>query len=112
MQLIHILGTRGVASALKGQYADSHKDLQMLEQIDLELELRGREARVWRADFEATGELERVGSSKTHTVDVRILSATNAVVSEAVSAGRDISELHIAFLIKSSPRQCPDLKGL
>src|SRR5215813_5065466 len=35
-----------------------------------------------------TGELERVGSSKTQRVDVRILSATNADLKEEVSAGR------------------------
>ncbi|HEY2380046.1 MAG TPA: sigma-54 dependent transcriptional regulator [Terriglobia bacterium] len=35
-----------------------------------------------------TGELERVGSSKTHRVDARIISATNANLGEEVSAGR------------------------
>ena len=35
-----------------------------------------------------TGELERVGSSKTHRADVRILSATNANLNEEVAAGR------------------------
>ena len=35
-----------------------------------------------------TGELERVGSSKTRTVDVRILSATNADLATEVSGGR------------------------
>ena len=35
-----------------------------------------------------TGELERVGSSKTSTVDVRILSATNAVLKQEVTEGR------------------------
>jgi len=35
-----------------------------------------------------TGELERVGSSKTYKVDVRILSATNANLAEEVAAGR------------------------
>jgi DNA-binding NtrC family response regulator len=35
-----------------------------------------------------TGELERVGSSKTRRVDVRVLSATNAEVSEEIQAGR------------------------
>ena len=34
-----------------------------------------------------TGEFERVGSSRTRTVDVRILSATNAELSEAIAAG-------------------------
>ena len=35
-----------------------------------------------------TGELERVGSSKTHRVDVRILSATNSNLNDEVAAGR------------------------
>jgi DNA-binding NtrC family response regulator len=35
-----------------------------------------------------TGELERVGSSKTHRVDVRILSATNANLNEEVTNAR------------------------
>ena len=35
-----------------------------------------------------TGELERVGSSKTRRVDVRVLSATNADVAQEVEAGR------------------------
>jgi DNA-binding NtrC family response regulator len=35
-----------------------------------------------------TGEFERVGSSKTHRVDVRIISATNANVKAEVEAGR------------------------
>jgi DNA-binding NtrC family response regulator len=35
-----------------------------------------------------TGEMERVGSSKTKRVDVRVLSATNAKLAEEVAAGR------------------------
>jgi DNA-binding NtrC family response regulator len=35
-----------------------------------------------------TGELERIGSSKTQHVDVRIVSATNANLNEEVTAGR------------------------
>src|SRR5437764_955497 len=35
-----------------------------------------------------TGELERVGSSKTRRVDVRVISATNADLNQEVSAGR------------------------
>jgi DNA-binding NtrC family response regulator len=35
-----------------------------------------------------TGELERVGSSKTRRVDVRVLSATNADVAQEVQSGR------------------------
>ncbi len=35
-----------------------------------------------------TGEMERVGSSKTKKVDVRVISATNANLSEEVESGR------------------------
>ncbi len=35
-----------------------------------------------------TGEMERVGSSRTRRVDVRIISATNAELEQEVSAGR------------------------
>jgi DNA-binding NtrC family response regulator len=35
-----------------------------------------------------TGELERVGSSQTRRVDVRLISATNAALEEDVAAGR------------------------
>ena len=35
-----------------------------------------------------TGEMERVGSSKTRRVDARVLSATNAEVAQEVQAGR------------------------
>src|SRR5271169_6765324 len=34
------------------------------------------------------GEMERVGSSKTRKVDVRIISATNAILADEVSSGR------------------------
>ena len=34
------------------------------------------------------GEMERVGSSKTRRVDARVISATNAVLTEEVAAGR------------------------
>src|SRR5208282_5300651 len=34
------------------------------------------------------GEMERVGSSKTKRVDARVISATNAILSDEVSSGR------------------------
>src|SRR5580658_728047 len=35
-----------------------------------------------------TGEMERVGSSKTKRVDARVISATNAILADEVSSGR------------------------
>jgi len=55
-----------------------------------------------------TGELERVGSSKTRRVDVRIISATNADLDEAVSAGRFREDL--LFRINTVEIHLPPLR--
>jgi DNA-binding NtrC family response regulator len=41
-----------------------------------------------------SGEMERVGSSQTRRVDVRIISATNADLNQEVAAGRFRQDLH------------------
>jgi DNA-binding NtrC family response regulator len=55
-----------------------------------------------------TGELERVGSSTTRRVDVRILSATNADVQTEVSAGRFREDL--LFRLNTIEIQLPPLR--
>ncbi len=55
-----------------------------------------------------TGELERVGSSRTQKVDVRILSATNADLSEEVEAGR--FRVDLLFRLNSIEIQLPPLR--
>jgi DNA-binding NtrC family response regulator len=55
-----------------------------------------------------TGELERVGSSKTRKVDVRILSATNADVAAEVAAGRFREDL--LFRINTIEIRLPPLR--
>ncbi len=55
-----------------------------------------------------TGELERVGSSKTHRVDVRIISATNTDLPEAVAAGRFREDL--LFRINTVQIHLPPLR--
>jgi DNA-binding NtrC family response regulator len=55
-----------------------------------------------------TGELERVGSSRTQTVDVRILSATNADLNQEVEAGRFRADL--LFRLNSIEIRIPPLR--
>jgi DNA-binding NtrC family response regulator len=55
-----------------------------------------------------TGEMERVGSSKTRHVDVRILSATNADVAAEVAAGRFREDL--LFRINTIEIHLPPLR--
>jgi DNA-binding NtrC family response regulator len=55
-----------------------------------------------------TGEMERVGSSKTRKVDVRILAATNADVNAEVSAGRFRQDL--LFRLNTIEIQLPPLR--
>ncbi len=55
-----------------------------------------------------SGELERVGSSKTRTVDVRVLSATNADLHAEVAAGRFREDL--LFRINTIEIRMPPLR--
>ena len=55
-----------------------------------------------------TGELERVGSSRTRRVDVRVLSATNANLHAEVSSGRFREDL--LFRLNTIELQLPPLR--
>ena len=55
-----------------------------------------------------TGEMERVGSSKTRRVNVRVISATNANVGEEVSNGRFREDL--LFRLNTVEIQLPPLR--
>jgi DNA-binding NtrC family response regulator len=56
-----------------------------------------------------TGEFERLGSSKTRTADVRILSATNADLREEVAGGRFRQDL--LFRLNTVEIHIPPLRG-
>jgi DNA-binding NtrC family response regulator len=56
-----------------------------------------------------TGEMERVGSSKTRRVDVRIIAATNADVNAEVNAGRFRQDL--LFRLNTIEIQLPPLRN-
>lgn len=55
-----------------------------------------------------TGEFERVGSSRTRRADVRVLSATNADLEEAVEAGRFRQDLY--FRLNTVEIRIPPLR--
>src|SRR5579884_2129168 len=55
-----------------------------------------------------TGEMERVGSSKTKKVDVRVISATNANLTEEVEKGRFRQDL--LFRLKTTESHLPPLR--
>src|SRR4029078_12946314 len=55
-----------------------------------------------------TGEFERVGSSKTRRVDVRMISATNADLNEEVAAGRFRQDL--LFRLNTIENRIPPLR--
>ena len=56
-----------------------------------------------------TGELERVGSSRTRRIDVRVLSATNADLGAEVAAGRFRQDL--LFRLNTVEIQVPPLRA-
>jgi DNA-binding NtrC family response regulator len=56
-----------------------------------------------------TGEFERVGSSKTRTADVRVISATNADLNREVAAGRFRQDL--LFRINTIEIRLPPLRA-
>jgi len=56
-----------------------------------------------------TGEFERLGSSKTRTADVRVVSATNADLREEVAAGRFRQDL--LFRLNTVEIRLPPLKA-
>ncbi|MBI5283345.1 MAG: sigma-54-dependent Fis family transcriptional regulator [Candidatus Solibacter usitatus] len=67
-----------------GRFELAHHGTIFLDEIaNLPFNLQSKLLRVLE-----TGELERVGSSRTRQVDVRVLSATNALIHQECAAGR------------------------
>jgi len=66
-----------------GRFELAHRSTLLLDEVaELSLELQAKLLRVLQ-----TGELERLGSPKTHRVDVRVIAATNRNLEQAVRDG-------------------------
>jgi transcriptional regulator with GAF, ATPase, and Fis domain len=74
----------GATTRTLGRFEVAHGGAILLDEIgELPLDVRAKLLRVLQ-----TGELERLGSSKTVTVDVRILAATNRDLEKEMQEGR------------------------
>ena len=80
----------GANRARKGRFEAAHQGTLFLDEIG-ELPLSGQ---VKLLRVLQTGELERLGSTETRRVDVRIVSATNADLTAAVREGRFREDLY------------------
>jgi len=73
-----------------GHFETAHGGTLFLDEVD-SLSLQGQ---VKLLRVVQSGEFQRLGSSQTHRADVRVLSATNSVLAEALAEGRFREDLY------------------
>jgi transcriptional regulator with GAF, ATPase, and Fis domain len=92
----------GAVASRPGRFQLAHRGTLFLDEIgDLPLELQSKLLRVLEE-----GEFDRLGSSHTQKVDVRILAATNRDLAKAVAEGEFREDLYYrlnVFLIRLPP---------
>ncbi len=94
----------GAVQAKKGKLEMAHGGTLFLDEIgDLSLEAQAKLLRAIE-----TGEVERVGGTKTSTVDVRLVSATHKDLAAQVRAGRFREDLY--FRLNVLPLHVPPLR--
>ncbi|HCB13183.1 MAG TPA: nif-specific transcriptional activator NifA, partial [Gammaproteobacteria bacterium] len=80
----------GAVNQRKGRFEQAHGGTLFLDEIgDISLTFQAKLLRVLQE-----GELERVGSSQTLRVDVRVIAATNRDLESAVDAGHFREDLY------------------
>ena len=94
----------GAVSREPGRFEVADGSTLFLDEVaELALELQSKLLRVLQ-----DGQFERVGSSRTHTVDVRIITATNQDLAQAVRDGRFRRDLY--YRLNVYPIQVPLLR--
>ncbi len=95
----------GALSRRTGRFEAAHQSTIFLDEIgDLPLELQAKLLRVLQE-----GQFERLGSSQTITVDVRIVAATNQDLSEMIREGKFRKDLY--YRLNVFPITVPPLRS-
>ncbi|HEY3500834.1 MAG TPA: sigma 54-interacting transcriptional regulator [Polyangiaceae bacterium] len=94
----------GALSRRAGRFELAHQGSLFLDEIgELPLDVQAKLLRVLQE-----GEFERVGGTETHTVDVRVIAATNRRLEDAVAEGAFRSDLY--YRLNVVPIELPPLR--
>ena len=94
----------GAYTKRKGRFEVANKGTLFLDEIgELPIDVQSKLLRILEEE-----EFERIGSSETHKVDVRVIAATNRILKEEVHNGRFREDLY--YRLSAYPISVPPLR--